>query len=472
MKLVKNKIIMVLLVLLVGFSTGWAMTTILPANSIDTSIGTWNNLTNTYVDDALYASGTGLQTGTRYFRMGLEDISDTINHTITQVVIYAKGYSNDSRAKARLQPYWGNSAGLESSNLRLGTTEVLRSFDVTNQKAVWTWQDINSLNIRFTPRTATTYYVNYIFAAVTYVDTSIVSGNHHFEFAPIASPETLGVAFPVSIVAKDDLGDTVYTYNGTVSVSDSTGTITPISATFSSGVCNFTPAINEVIANNAIEISDGDTFAVSNGFEVIDAGLHHFSFEPITTPQTVDVPFAISIIASNFFGDTVTTFTGKVDLWDNTGTITPDSSGVFASGVWSGNVSIGTESVLDSIYCSYFSTKSFMGNSNGFEVQNPSGVTDGLPGTMLTGKFALSISPNPTSGISRLLFDLPRPGQVEIVLYNILGQEVNRKKFGYLASGRTEMNWNFATANPQGLYFVRATLDGKTTSLKKLLIMK
>jgi len=466
-----NKINMVLLLLFISASTGWAASAVLPANSILASNGTWNNLPNTYVDDALYASGIGAPTGKYYFRQGLPDITDTVNQAITQVVIYAKGYSSYSKATMQLQPYWGDSAGLASAKLRMGTTVVQSSFNITSQKTVWTWQDINNLNIRFTPRTAATYYVNYIFAVVTYIDTNIVSSSHHFEFATIASPETLGVAFPVSIVAKDDLGDTVYTYNGTVSVSDSTGTITPISATFSSGVCNFTPAINEVIANNAIEISDGDTFAVSNGFEVIDAGLHHFSFEPITTPQTVDVPFAISIIASNFFGDTVTTFTGKVGLWDNTGTITPDSSGAFASGVWSGNVTIGTENAADSIYCSYFSTKSFAGNSNGFEIQTPSGVAGDATENSTIKAFSLKIAPNPVSEKAEIALNLPGAGNTTAILYNIIGQEVIRRDFGYLSSGISNFSWNFGRNIPQGLYFMRVTINGKQAGFKKLVIL-
>ncbi len=215
---------------------------------------------------------------------------------------------------------------------------------------------------------------------VTYVDTSTVSGNHHFEFAYIASPETLGVAFPVSIVAKDDLGDTVYTYNGTVSVQDFTGTITPISATFTSGVCNFNPVINDTITNNTIEISDGDTTAISNGFDVIDAGLHHFSFEPITTPQTVDVPFAISIIASNFFGDTVTTFTDKVDLWDNTGTCSGFVRSLCFRRLERECYHRSRKCFRQHLLFLRFYAKSFTGNSNGFEVQTPSGIADDEPG--------------------------------------------------------------------------------------------
>ncbi len=466
-----NKIIMVLLLLFISVSTGWAESAVLPANSILASNGTWNNLSNSYADDALYASGIGSPTGKYYFRAGLENITDTINRTITQVVIYTKGYSSYSKSRMLLQPYWGDSAGLTSGTIRVGTTEVLNSFNITSQKAAWTWQDINNLNIKFIPKTYATYYVNYIFAVVTYIDTSTVSGNHHFEFAFIASPETLGVAFPVSIVAKDDLGDTVYTYNGTVSVKELTGTITPISATFTSGVCNFNPVINDVMADNAIEISDGDTFAVSNGFEVIDAGLHHFSFEPITTPQTVDVPFVISIIASNFFGDTVTTFTGKVDLWDNTGTITPDSSGAFASGVWSGNVTIGTENAADSIYCSYFSTKSFAGYSNGFEIQTPSGVAGDGTGNSAIKAFSLKIVPNPVSDKAEIALNLPDAGKTTAILYNIVGQEVIRRDFGYLSSGNSNFSWNLGRNIPQGLYFMRVIINGKQAGFKKLVIL-
>lgn len=105
MNLSKNKIIMIPLLLLVSFSTGWATSAVLPANSVLASNGTWNNLPNAYVDDALYATGTGVANGSRYFRTGLENVSDTINQVITQVVIYAKGRSSYSKATMQLQPY-------------------------------------------------------------------------------------------------------------------------------------------------------------------------------------------------------------------------------------------------------------------------------------------------------------------------------------------------------------------------------
>jgi RHS repeat-associated protein/uncharacterized repeat protein (TIGR01451 family) len=49
----------------------------------------------------------------------------------------------------------------------------------------------------------------------------------HFEFAPISSPQVKGQPFPVTIYAKDSVGQTVEAFEGTADLSDLTGTITP-----------------------------------------------------------------------------------------------------------------------------------------------------------------------------------------------------------------------------------------------------
>jgi len=194
---------------------------------IENNGGYWVNPEYSYQEDTLYASVLGSANGARYLRLGLENpVLDTTNIKITGVTIYVKAYSSYSKTKARIQPYFNDIAGLESGNLNIGTSEVLRSYDITNQRS-WTWQDLNELSIRFTPKTAAYFYINYIFAVVNYTDSTVL-GDYTFQFSAISSPETLGYYFPVTIIALDSLGDTATSYNGNASLSDSTGTITPI----------------------------------------------------------------------------------------------------------------------------------------------------------------------------------------------------------------------------------------------------
>ena len=143
----------------------------LNANDSLTATGAWQNVASCYADDGLYTVGSGLANGTRNFRVGLADPADTANQRITSVILYAKGYSNNARAKVRLIPYFAGAPGTSSGSYTFGMTEVLRSFDITLQNSTlpdttWNWDDIVNLSVQFTPRTAATFSVNHIFAVV------------------------------------------------------------------------------------------------------------------------------------------------------------------------------------------------------------------------------------------------------------------------------------------------------------------
>ncbi|MBI5805855.1 T9SS type A sorting domain-containing protein [candidate division TA06 bacterium] len=353
----------------------WSFSLVMNANQVlENNGGYWTDPGYTYQDDALSAWVLGTANGGRYLRVGLEDPSiDTTNIMITGVTIYAKAYSNYSKSKIRLQPYFNNVAGLESPGVNLGTSEVLRSYDITSQRA-WTWQELKDLSVRVTPRTGSYFYLNHVFVVVTYTDSTIL-GDYSFEFSTIASPETLGYYFPVRIIVRDSLGDTAKSYNGNASISDLTGTITPINAQFISGVCNLPVMIGENTALTSITVDDGDTSAVSNGFSVV-SGLHHFWISPVASPQTVGSPFPVSISACDFNGDTLTTFNGKADLVEITGALIQDSTGSFTSGVWNGNITInGGAGIYDTLWAEYTKTShSSRGKSNAFLLASPLGL--------------------------------------------------------------------------------------------------
>lgn len=353
----------------------WSFSLVMNANQVlENNGGYWTDPGYTYQDDALTAWVLGAANGVRYLRLGLEDPSiDTTNIMITGVTIYAKAYSSYSKSKVRLQPYFNNVAGLESPGVNLGTSEVLRSFDITSQRT-WTWQDLKDLSVRFTPRTGSYFYLNHVFVVVTYADSTIL-GDYSFEFSTIASPETLGYYFPVRIIVRDSLGDTAKSYNGNASISDLTGTITPINAQFVSGVCNLPVMVGENTALTAITVDDGDTSAVSNGFSVI-SGLHHFWISPVASPQTVGSPFPVSISACDFNGDTLSIYNGKADLIEITGALMQDSTGSFTSGVWNGNITInGGAGIYDTLWAEYTKTShTSRGKSNAFLLASPLGL--------------------------------------------------------------------------------------------------
>ncbi|MBI4726440.1 Ig-like domain-containing protein [candidate division TA06 bacterium] len=407
-----------------------AATINLNANDSLTAAGAWSNVPYCYADDALYTVGLGAANGLKNFRVGLADPVDTVNQAITGVVIYVKGYSNNARAKVRLIPYFAGTAGISSANYAFGVTEATKSYDITLQDSTlsdstWNWDDVANLSVQFTPKTAATFYVNHIFAMVTSVDTLNLLQKHYFVFNAIATPETLGLYFPVVISARTIPGDTVMSsYNNTAGLTDIlTGATTPNIVTFTAGLCSVQVMISQDTVNTALLVSDGDTSGTSNQFDVINPGLHHFGFDSVGS-QAAGAAFPVNIAALDFYGDTVTTFADKADLWDFTGALTPDSSGAFVNGKWTGNVTIPVVIPSDTLYCSRtIGGRTYSGKSNGFA------VVDATPPVISSN--------SPTDGAVNVALNVP----VSITF----SEPIKKSTFAYTCTpdpgGRSE-SWN------------------------------
>jgi hypothetical protein len=206
-------------------------------------------------------------------------------------------------------------------------------------------------------------------------------------------------------------------------------------------------------------------------FDVVNSGLHHFAVDSVGM-QIKNIPFAISLSARDFFDDTVTAFTGQADLWDGTGTMTPDSTGNFTSGIWSGSVNIATGNLNDSIFCSYSNGKTFSGCSNVFWVDNPLGISGGEPTAPVSSICRLDVRPNPVYRQAEFSVYIPRPGQARIIIYNMLGQKARQKELGTINAGTAKINWDLGSSLPQGLYFARLEVNGNNTAFRKLVILK
>ncbi|MDZ7377130.1 MAG: hypothetical protein ONB13_10960, partial [candidate division KSB1 bacterium] len=170
----------------------------------------------------------------------------------------------------------------------------------------------------------------------------VIAGNiDHFEISNIASPKTAGVSFAVTITAKDANNATVTSYNGTVNLSDLSGTISPIVTTnFVNGVWTGDVTITRSYTNNKITATGAGKSGSSNLFNIQSNSLTHFSFATITSPKTAGQPFSITISARDNYENIVTSFSGTATLSDNTGSLSPTASGPFSNGEWTGNVTI------------------------------------------------------------------------------------------------------------------------------------
>jgi hypothetical protein len=472
----KQKVLSISVLLFLTALNAKAGVMVLPADQVLSSPPRWHNVENVYLDDALYAIDTCTSNKLDTFTVGLQDPIDTLGKRITKVVIYSKARTHYPKAMFWLWPVFGGTA-YRSGNFKIGTTETTFSFDITPQDSTlpdttWNWDDIAGLGILYQARTTKViYYINYEFAAVTYEDTINVQAAHRFVFAPIATPETVGVPFPLNISVLDSNNELLTSYNGSALITDQTGTVSPVTVNFAGGVGAANVIISDTLSNDFIVIDDGTANDTSGLFDVVNSGLHHFAIDSIGA-QIKNIPFTVKLSARDFFDDTVATFAGKADLRDRTGTLTPDSTGSFVSGTWSGSVNVGAGIAVDSVFCSLFNGRTISGSSNAFYVDDPLGIEGDRPELSNPVTARLGINPNPVRDQAEFSAVSPAAGPARIVIYNMLGQKAAEKDLGNVTPGTVKVNWELGSKLPQGLYFAGLEINGKRTAFRKLVILK
>jgi hypothetical protein len=84
----------------------------------------------------------------------------------------------------------------------------------------------------------------------------------------------------------------------------------------------------------------------------------------------------------------------------------------------------------------------------------------------------MSVFPNPTNGTSTIQFDLDERADVQLTVYNSLGQEVNRVYNGSHAAGQARFEFDASAGlDPNGLYLVQLLVDGNVYT-ERLLHLK
>ncbi|MCK4894717.1 MAG: hypothetical protein KAT07_12150, partial [Calditrichia bacterium] len=150
--------------------------------------------------------------------------------------------------------------------------------------------------------------------------------------------------------------------------------------------------------NNNPTITPG----VSASINVISFQLHHFEFDPITTPQTVATAFPVTIRAVDAAGNPVTDFSGELDLDASTGiqTISPQTASM-VNGVWTGQITLTRAGSFVSLSVQDRTQPPHTGTSNQFTVQ-PGALTKLqvlLPGETATP----GIAPGQTGTVNPIL---------------------------------------------------------------------
>ncbi len=121
--------------------------------------------------------------------------------------------------------------------------------------------------------------------------------------------------------------------------------------------------------NNNPTITPG----VSASINVVSFQLHHFVFDPISSPKTAGSAFSVTIRAVDAAGNPVTDFSGELDLNSSTGiqTISPQSASM-VNGVWSGQVTLTRAGSFVSLSVQDRTSPPHSGTSNQFTVQTGS----------------------------------------------------------------------------------------------------
>jgi S-formylglutathione hydrolase FrmB len=78
--------------------------------------------------------------------------------------------------------------------------------------------------------------------------------------------------------------------------------------------------------------------------------------------------------------------------------------------------------------------------------------------------------PNPFNATTRIEFFLPRAGDVELSVFDILGRETITVLNSFLPAGTHEVNWN-ASPLPSGVYFCRLNFGGES-QVKRMVLLR
>ena len=77
--------------------------------------------------------------------------------------------------------------------------------------------------------------------------------------------------------------------------------------------------------------------------------------------------------------------------------------------------------------------------------------------------------PNPFNPVTSLTLNMPISGEMQVEVYNLLGQVVSTLASGYMDAGEYQLTWDASDVS-SGMYFVKAQATGFTATQKLMLV--
>jgi len=110
-------------------------------------------------------------------------------------------------------------------------------------------------------------------------------------------------------------------------------------------------------------------------------------------------------------------------------------------------------------------------NPGGIRILVPTAVDDEQGNSALPGDFSLAQNyPNPFNPTTTIQFAMPTAGQVQLEIFNVLGQKTTTLVNGWLSAGFHTVEFDAADF-PSGIYFYRLTYSSGSLT-RKMMLMK
>ena len=78
--------------------------------------------------------------------------------------------------------------------------------------------------------------------------------------------------------------------------------------------------------------------------------------------------------------------------------------------------------------------------------------------------------PNPFNPVTHITYGIPKSTNVELIVYDIQGRQIEELKKGFQTAGHNVISWN-ASMHPSGVYLIRMNTDEFTKSQKVMLML-